>query len=170
MNDLAPIAPGHLLDPPPSTPCVPPALTLALADRSFVFDGSPAWTPHHARRVLAQTGSAADAVRALGLLRRSALPVPREWLGDRLTILWTMFMAPRSQADPELLTLWLSEHLRLLGDLPHDIVAIAIDQAIQSARHGFIPSIGEMRAAAEPLLAERRKLIERLIMVVEGEE
>jgi hypothetical protein len=120
--------------------------------------------------VLAQAGSEADAARTLRLLRRSARPVPREWLGDRLTILWTMFMASRSQADPEVLTLWLSEHLRLLGDLPHDIVAIAIDRAVQSARHGFIPSIGEMRTTAEPLLAERARLIERLTMVVEGEE
>lgn len=149
---------------------MPPALISALADRSFVFDGSPAWTPDHARRVLAQTGGEADAVRTLGLLRRSARPVPREWLGDRLTILWTMFMASRSQADPEVLTLWLSEHLRLLGDLPHDIVAFAIDRAVQLARHGFIPSIGEMRVTAEPLLAERASLIERLTMVVEGEE
>lgn len=119
--------------------------------------------------MLAQSGGEAAAVRMLDTLRRSARPVPREWLGDRLTILWSLFMASRSQADPELLTLWLSEHLRLLADLPHDIVAIAIDRAVQSARHGFIPSIGEMRANAEPLVAERARLIERLILVVEGE-
>lgn len=105
----------------------------------------------------------------LDTLRQSARPVPREWLGDRLTILWTMFMASRSQADGDLLTLWLSEHLRLLGDLPHDIVALAIDRAVQSARHGFIPSIGEMRATAEPLVGERARMIERLSQVVEGE-
>lgn len=145
-------------------------LLSALADRSFVFDGSPAWTPDHARRVLAQTGADTEVVRVLRTLRLSARPVPREWLGDRLTILWSLFMASRSQADPELLTLWLSEHLRLLADLPHDIVALAIDRAVQSARHGFIPSIGEMRATAEPLVAERARLIERLAMVVEGAE
>ncbi|KQO13265.1 hypothetical protein [Sphingomonas sp. Leaf242] len=149
---------------------MPPALLSALADRSFVFDGSPAWTPEHARRVLAQVGSEAEAVRVLGALQRSAVPVPREWLGDRLTILWTLFMASRSQADPELLTLWLSEHLRLLADLPHDIAALAIDRAVQSARHGFIPSIGEMRSTAEPLVAERARMIERLQQVVGTDE
>lgn len=116
--------------------------------------------------MLVQAGAEAEAVRVLGALRRSALPVPREWLGDRLTILWTLFMASRSQADPELLTLWLSEHLRLLADLPHDIAALAIDRAVQSARHGFIPSIGEMRSTAEPLVAERARMIERLTLVV----
>lgn len=143
-------------------------LTSALADRSFVFDGSPAWTPDHARRVLTLAGGDADAVRTLDVLRRSARPVPRKWLCDRLTILWSLFMASRSQADPELLTLWLSEHLRLLSDLPHDIVALAIDRAVQSARHGFLPSIGEMRASAEPMVAERAQLIERLELVIEG--
>ncbi|MEG3170528.1 MULTISPECIES: hypothetical protein [Sphingomonas] len=89
--------------------------------------------PDHARRVLAQAGGEAEAVSTPDTLRHGARPVPRDWLGDQLATLWSLFMASRSQANPELLTLWLSEHLRLLADLPHDIVAIAIDRAVQSA-------------------------------------
>jgi hypothetical protein len=79
-----------------------------------------------------------------------------------------MFMASRSVADDGALTIWLAEHMRLLGDLPHDIIAMAIDRGVQSARHGFLPSIGEFRAIAEPLLVDRERLIERLTIVVEG--
>jgi hypothetical protein len=139
-----------------------------LADRSFVYDGSPAWTPEHARRVIRSMSSLDEADATLGALVAASDPVPREWLGDRLTILWTMFMASRTVADDGALTIWLAEHMRLLGDLPHDILATAIDRGVQSARHGFLPSIGEIRAIAEPLLAERERLIERLTIVAEG--
>ena len=163
-------ASAGLLAPPPSPPCVPPELVSALADREFVFDGSLAWTAEHARRVLDANGGLTGAEGTLADLRSAARPVPPEWLGDRLTVLWTMFMASRTVVDEDALTVWLAEHMRLLGDLPHDIAARAIDRAVQSARHGFIPSVGEMRAIAEPLAAERERMIGRLRLVLETPE
>lgn len=154
-----------MLPPPPSTPSVPPELLSALVDREFVSDGSARWSVDHATRVVEAKGAAGQVREALVTLERSARPVPRDWLGDRLSVLWTMFMASRTQSDASALTVWLAEHLRLLGDLPHDIVALSIDRAVQSARHGFIPSIGEIRAIAEPLADDRDTLLRRLRLV-----
>lgn len=114
---------------------------------------------------MAINGAAALARPALDQLREATQPVPRAWLGNRLSVLWTMFMASRTHVDSDALAVWLAEHLRLLGDLPHDIVATAIDRAVQSARHGFIPSIGEIRGAAEPLVDERERMVNRLQLV-----
>jgi hypothetical protein len=104
----------------------------------------------------------------LDALRKAAQPVPFEWLGDRLTILWTQFTVSRAHADPGALAVWLAENMRLLGDLPHDLVAMAIDRAVQTSRHGFIPSIGEIRAHAESAATERNHLIGRLERVAEA--
>lgn len=136
-----------------------------MADRQFVMDGSPRWSVDHARVVLESNGGLAQVNDALASLERASCPAPRDWLGKRLTVLWTLFMASRTQSDTSAVTVWLGEHLRLLGDLPHDIVALAIDQAVQSSRHGFIPSIGEIRLIAEPLAEERAGLIRRLRLI-----
>jgi len=103
--------------------------------------------------------------RALAEATEALHPVPFDWLGDRLSVLWTVFMASRTKVDPEALGMWLAEHLRLLGHLPHDIVALAIDRAVQTAPHGFIPSVGEICTIGDPMLAERRHLAERLALV-----
>lgn len=129
------------------------------------MDGSARWSIEHARRVITDNDADELAINVLAELRASARPVPRDWLADRLTVLWTMFMASRSGTDAGALTIWLAEHLRLLGDLPHDLIARAIDRAVQSARHGFIPSIGEIRSLAEPEADERDKLIRRLATI-----
>lgn len=134
---------------------------MATADRSFVFDGSPAWTPEHAVAVLEAKGVTASLDRELAQIETSAAPVPREWLADRLTALWTMFMASRREASSGSVTIWLAEYIRLLDDLPWDIVAIAIDDAVRTSRHGFLPAVGEIRAIADPLVQARRLLLER---------
>lgn len=95
-------------------------------------------------------------------LSASMSPVPADWLADRLALLWTLFMASRAVASSDAVTIWTSEHLRLLGDLPHDVIGYAIDQAVKSCRHGFIPSVGEIRSIAEPMVAERRQRVQRL--------
>jgi hypothetical protein len=146
---------------------VPPELRLALADRSFVQDGSRRWSPEHALRVLGdeRVGAVRPAIEAL---EAALLPVERRWLGDRLTLLWTMFMASRTTSDPDAVTIWMAEYIRLLGDLPHDIAEAAIDGAVRGARHGFIPSVGEVRAIADPLLVERQEQLSRLRLVEEA--
>lgn len=136
----------------------------------LIFDGSPPWSPGYGVRVLAARGITADrAERALAELDEALAPVPINWLMDRLTLVWGVFMATRSSAgDEDAVTAWLGEYLRLLSDLPHDIAALAIDRAIQTARHGFIPSIGEIRGHAEPLLIERQRMRDRLRLTLEA--
>ncbi len=132
-----------------------------------MFDGSAAWTPGHALAVLEAKDSAGMLDATLGAIQASSTPVPREWLVDRLTAMWTMFMASRRDASPGSVTIWLAEYVRLLDDLPWDVVAIAIDGAIRAARHGFLPSVGEIRAISDPLVEERRCLLERLAAVAD---
>lgn len=96
------------------------------------------------------------------MIETSSAPVPRDWLGDRLTTMWMMFMSTRREIDASALAIWLAEYLRLLQDLPWDIVALAIDGAIQKAKHGFVPTVGEIRTIAAPLVAERQQTLQRL--------
>ncbi|WP_146049637.1 hypothetical protein [Novosphingobium sp. HII-3] len=89
------------------------------------------------------------------------LPARRSWLAQRLASFFVLFN-PTREVDDRAFTVWNDEMTRLLIDLPHDLLAFSIDQAIRSASHGFMPSVGEIRRAAEPLLAERTQQIERL--------
>lgn len=138
-------------------------------DPTLIFDGSPPWSRDWGLRVLEAKGvDCARAERALAEIEAGLRPVPIEWLADRLTLLWGVFMATRNAAaDDDAVTAWLGEYVRLLADLPHDVVALAIDRAVQSARHGFIPSIGEIRTLAEPVVAERTRQAERLALLVQ---
>lgn len=150
MNDHRPVpmaaGAGALAPPPP--PSLPPEIVSSVTDRhaEFIFDGSPTWCPSYAVRVLTAKGISPErAARALAELDDALKPVPMTWLGDRLTLVWGVFMATRTaEVVDDAVTAWLGEYLRLLGDLPHDVAALAIDRAIQTARHGFIPSIGEI--------------------------
>ncbi|WP_312313140.1 hypothetical protein [Sphingobium yanoikuyae] len=101
-----------------------------------------------------------DADRALVVAASG--PAPKRWTIDRLTTLVTMFTLGRVAPDPRQLALWMSETSRLVADLPHDILAHSIDLAVQSGRHGFMPSVGEIRAVANPLAAERSQQLDRL--------
>lgn len=169
MNDLAQPRAANLLPSAPSMLCVRPEIASALADREFVFDGADKWNVDFARRMIAHTGlpdAAAEIERTLEAVEASLQPVPRKWLGDRLTLMWTMFMASRANVDPNALTIWLAEYLRLLGDLPHDIAAMAIDQAVLRAKHEYLPSIGEIHTIAAAALVERERQRDRLTMLV----
>lgn len=138
-----------------------PELSSAVADREFVFDGGPAWSAEWALDVAARRGVEQFVAGERLALQAAMRPPSPDWLVDRLTVMWTTFMVAR-QADPRALAIWMAETGSLLGDLPHDIVAHAIDQAIRKSRHGFIPSVGEIRQFADPLVAEREVHIERL--------
>lgn len=145
-----------------------PEILLALGDREFVNDGSPRWTVEYALRALEMKNATDQVLPTLYALQQSARPVPRGWLGDRLTILWTHFSANRTYVDGQVLTVWLAETMRLLGDLPHDVAALAIDRAVQTSRHGFMPSVGEIRTIAEPIVAERKHFIQRLEKIADA--
>lgn len=132
-----------------------------MADREFVYDGGPTWTAERALDLAARRGVEQFVATERLALQAAMRPPSPDWLVDRLTIMWTMFMVAR-QADPRALAVWMAETGSLLGDLPHDIVAHAIDQAIRKSRHGFIPSVGEIRQFADPLVTEREVHIQRL--------
>lgn len=162
MNDIQPLpGAGRVFPPAPSMLSVRPELSSAVADREFVFDGGPVWAAERALDIAARNG-VEQLVPAERLGLQAAMrPPSQDWLVDRLSILWTQFMVAR-QADPRALAVWMAETGSLLGDLPHDIVAHAIDQAVRKSRHGFIPSVGEIRQFADPLVEERERQIERL--------
>lgn len=152
-----------MFGPVPSTPSFKPELALALADRQFVYDGSPAWSPERAARTAAGKGiTAAEVAAVASKLEQSQKPAPRGWIIDRLTVLATLYSVGRHAPAAADLTVWLSESARLLADVPHDILATAIDRAIVTRTHGFMPSIGEIMTVAEPMVEERGIQLRRL--------
>lgn len=99
-------------------------------------------------------------VPAMAAKAEAALtPVDRDWLDKRLS---TMYLAMSNDRDADRATAWLHEFMRLLSDLPHDIVAAAIDEAVIKSERGFLPSIGAIRAIADPVLEERKQKVRRL--------
>jgi hypothetical protein len=95
-------------------------------------------------------------------LSLSMQPAPHRWIVDRLTVLAAMFSIGRHPAAAQDLAIWLAETARMMEDLPHDLLGFAIDDAVKSRSNGFIPSVGEIRAIADPLVAERRLQLDRL--------
>ncbi|MEE4452879.1 hypothetical protein [Novosphingobium resinovorum] len=140
---------------------IAPSLRLVLEDSEFAPSGQPAWTTERALDFAHHKGVEAEIPAVLQALAGAMERAPYPWFAKRLGVLWTMFMVGRSVDDRDL-TVWMAEAANLLCDLPHDIVAFAIDEAIRKSPHGFIPSVGEIRRHADPLAAERRQHIERL--------
>lgn len=123
---------------------------------------APKWDVEHALDLAAAAGVEGEVASTLSDLRAALNPASSQWFGKRLPVFWTLFMAARP-ADPRALTIWMAETARLLGDIPQDIVAYAIDEAIRTSGHGFMPSVGEIRSIADPLIAERRLYVQRLV-------
>ena len=90
--------------------------------------------------------------------------VSRDWLEKRLS---TMYLAMSVDRDADRATAWLHEFMRLLSDLPQDIVAHAIDEAVKKSERGFLPSIGAIRAIADPMVEERQQKLCRLRQMAE---
>lgn len=83
---------------------------------------------------------------------RALAPCHSDWLQKRLRLLWKS-LAVSGNIDA---TAWLHETGRMLSDLPQDILAGAIDQTVMEAGRVFVPTVGEIRAIAEPELGKRR--------------
>lgn len=94
---------------------------------------------------------------------RALDPVDPEWLGDRLSLMW---LAMGHSKSSEVATAWLSENTRLLLDLPADILADALDQAIKESDRGFMPPVGAIRKIADPMFDKRRRAAARLRAMV----
>lgn len=144
--------PGGQLSP---TLSMPRAIVSAIADNRFSLRE---WTTATGLERL----SAEDKLRIPTLADRAQetlAPVNRGWLDKRLS---TMYLAMAHDRDTDKATAWLHEFMRLLADLPQDIVGPAIDEAVKKSERGFLPSIGAIRAIAEPILEERQQKVRRL--------
>lgn len=140
---------------------IPRGIASALADNRFSLTE---WTTATALERMDR----ADRQRVPGLADQAEatlLPADREWLSDRLSTLW---MVMSNERDPDRTTAWLHEYMRLLDDLPQDIVSPAIDEAVKKSERGFLPSIGAIRAIADPVLEERRQKVRRLRMLADA--
>ncbi|APL94100.1 hypothetical protein [Sphingobium indicum] len=140
---------------------IPRGIASALADNRFSLTE---WTTATALERMDRS----DRQRVPGLAQQAEAtlrPADREWLSDRLSTLW-MFMS--NERDPDRTTTWLHESMRLLDDLPQDIVSPAIDEAVKKSERGFLPSIGAIRAIADPMLEDRRQKVRRLRMLADA--
>lgn len=101
----------------------------------------------------------AELPRHINVAREALQPVDGDWLFDRLS---TMQLAMTNGWSEAKATAWLHETHRLLADLPQGILSTAIDKAIMASERGFMPSVGEIRALADPRCNERRRVLRRL--------
>lgn len=137
---------------------MPRGIASALADNAFSLSD---WTTATA---LARLDDG-DRKRLPSLAQQAEgtlIPVRRDWLEKRLS---TMYLAMSHERDADRATAWLHESVRLLADLPQDIVGDAIDEAVKKSDRGFMPSIGAIRSFADPVLDERKKKVARLRML-----
>lgn len=143
-----------------------PTLSMPRAVASAIADNRFSVTPWTTATGISRL-SADDRLRIPALAERAQAalaPVDRDWLGKRLS---TMYLAMSVDRDADRATAWLHEFMRLLSDLPQDIVAHAIDEAVKKSERGFLPSIGAIRAIADPLVEERQQKLRRLRMMAE---
>jgi hypothetical protein len=130
---------------------------------SALRDWGGRWDPADARRVFDR--ERVDVPALIADHERAMAPTPSDWLQMRLRLLWKS-CAVSGSIDA---TAWLHETGRLLMDIPLDILAPAIDEAVRKSERGFLPSVGEIRAIAEPLLLDRRRNLGRLKLILGAE-
>lgn len=105
------------------------------------------WQPEWGRRVFDREG--VDVPALIAAHKAALRPASPDWLADRLNLLWKSSPVAGSLDA----TAWLHETTRLLCDIPREILADAIDEAVRKSERGFMPAIGEIRAIAEPRLS-----------------
>lgn len=127
---------------------------LALADNPYAHGP---WDAHQA----AKKFHPAALPRLIAAHDAALAPTDRDWLQKRLRLLWKS-STPAGSLDA---TAWLHETGRLLEDLPQDILAEAIDQAVMQSERGFMPSVGQVRAIAEPRVRDRQRAAARLAAI-----
>ena len=130
----------------------------ALKDNEY---RTPAWQAAIALRDMETAGI--DPRPLLSAHRLALANAPSDWLQKRLRLLWKS-STPSSNLDA---ASWLHETGRLLCDIPQDILAWAIDEAVKQSERGFMPGVGPIRALAQPKLEDRRQNAERLRQLVE---
>jgi hypothetical protein len=125
--------------------------TWALADSQF---SSLAWDAAYA----AKQFHAGSVPRLIAAHDAALAPVSDDWLQKRLRLLWKSSVVNGSLDA----TAWLHETGRLLADIPQDILADAIDSCVKSSERGFMPTVGQIRAVADPRMQQRETHAARL--------
>lgn len=154
MNAIAQVAATGMVD--RQTPISKPCVVSALATSPFRV--AP-WNARDALAALPADVRRCDLANDADRVARALVPVAAERLHKRLS---RMALAFGNDRDANRATAWLSETARLLADLPDDILAAALDEAVKSNARGFMPAVGQIRAFAEPALATRRQQAARL--------
>lgn len=131
-------------------------MTLALSDNTAPGER---WDVRLGMREIRTAGMVDALPRLADDVRRALVPVRNGWLLKRLALMWAAMSFAKEDGAAKA---WLTETARLLGDIPEDIVAEAIDASIRQATRGFIPAIGEIRRHADPALAKRKQQFARL--------
>lgn len=131
--------------------------TWALADSQFT---SLPWSAAHAAKAF----HPASLPRLIAAHDAALHPVSADWLQKRLRLLWKSSVVNGSLDA----TAWLHETGRLLADLPQDILAEAIDRCVMDSERGFMPTVGQIRAIAEPKLRTREMRARRLVAIRDG--
>lgn len=111
-------------------------------------------------------GIKVDPRQLLAAYDESMAPAPQAWLDMRLGLMWKSSPVAGS-IDAKA---WMHETSRLLEDLPQEILADAIDTAVKNSARGFMPSVGEIRAVAEPKIRALRLERWRLQQVIDHED
>lgn len=111
----------------------------------------------HALAVLKSNGQLEGVRSAAAKAMASLTPADHNRLTDRLTALGMMMAPNRPPAEARV---WLNEMTRLLGDLPEDILADAIDGLVKTSK--FLPTCAEIREVADELRASRARITGQL--------
>lgn len=141
---------------PTLPPSLPPLIASTLDDSPYRV--SP-WNAADALFSITGESERQEVVQAAEQMQAALQPCSRDWLKKRLS---AMALAFGHERDPERVTAWLAETGRLLWDLPGDILAFSIDEAIKRSERGFMPAVGQIRAIADPRMAHRRQQASRL--------
>ena len=156
MNNLARLDDRRQLAAPTQPLSLPPSIASTLADSAYRLEP---WNAREALVGIVSTTGRQEVVQAADDVRNALQPCNRDWLKKRLA---SMALAFGHERDPDRVSAWLAETGRLLFDLPQDILADAIDEAIKRSDRGFMPAVGQIRAIADPLFAARRQQSARL--------
>lgn len=140
---------------------------LALVDRANV---GLEWNSARALSLLKRDGLDADLPAVVEAARQSLVPMGRERLRQRLTLLGSAMAPGRSAQDA---AAWLEHMAQGLRDIPEDLILSAIDEWVKSSR--FPPTVADIRECTERHMTRRRvdlarlEAIERLIASGDGD-
>lgn len=118
---------------------------------------SDEWSSTRALAEIRRDGGESEISATIARLRAGLVPMERERLRQRLTILGSAMAPGRSSEDG---AAWLAHMTGGLRDLPEDILLEAIDEWVKANR--WLPQVSELRELADPKADRRRRELARL--------